>query len=239
MTKRKTIVINAHGKIDSNQQVFKLSTNLITTCKLGEVYYAKLLTFQEVSIFEKPDYLYKYILNGENYLNKGVLYSKNSNMLDVVLSPMKHIESVKILSWQKPYMVEHLTKLCRYELSEDSKYKNIINPFNINKISLKEIEKEAEINENLSLFSSVEIVKSYNDNYQYKNPIYIGGHVCSITYNNDRSVNIIDYEDKGLFNIKEEWSLSQFIVDLDVYANNYDLELSGAESIVLKACLSE
>ena len=44
----KTIVITAHGKMD-NINPIKLTKNLITTCKLGEVHSSKLVKFKNIN----------------------------------------------------------------------------------------------------------------------------------------------------------------------------------------------
>jgi hypothetical protein len=103
---------------------------------------------------------------------------------------------------------------------------------------LKEVYDESFKNTDLSLLTSCRITTSYDNEYILKNPIYIGNHQCSLTYNKNRSVNIIEYENIGVFGTEEKWNLSDFIVDVDQYSKIYDSELVGAESIVLKACLS-
>jgi hypothetical protein len=236
MSKEKTIVITAHGQVINNK--FKPSIDIVTTCKLGEPHSGSLIEFNQVHIFDKPEYLYKYVLKGNNYLNSGSLWKANEETYDVQLTPIKVIDPVKRFSWQKPYITEHLTKLCRYELWDNPLYKAIITPFNINSISLADIHNESVKIKDLSLFSSWRITTSYDNEYTLKNQIYIGNHQCSLTYNKNRSVNIIEYENIGIFGTEEKWNLSDFIVDIDQYSKTYDSELTGAESIVLKACLS-
>jgi len=236
MSKEKTIVITAHGQVIKD--TFKPSIDIVTTCKLGEPHAGSLIEFNQIHIFDKPEYLYKYVLKGSNYLNSGSLWKSNEETYDVHLTPIKITDPVKRFSWQKPYITEHLIKLCRYELWDNPLYKTKINPFNINTISLKEVYDESFKNTDLSLLTSCRITTSYDNEYILKNPIYIGNHQCSLTYNKNRSVNIIEYENIGVFGTEEKWNLSDFIVDVDQYSKIYDSELVGAESIVLKACLS-
>lgn len=236
--KEKTIVITAHGQVITDK--FKPSKNIVTTCKLGESHSGSLLGFDQVHIFDKPEYLYQYVLNGNHYLNTGEFWLNGQETYDVNLMPIKTGDPVKIYSWQKTHLLDHFTKLCRYKINDNNEYKNKYNitPFNIKSITLNDVQKISFENKDFSLLNSYNITNSFDKNYTLKNPIFINNHKCSLTYNKERTVNIIEYEEQGLFTQKAEWKLSEFISDIDSYSNLYDTELAGVESVVLKACLS-
>lgn len=241
----KTLVITAHGKVNFNQSV-KLPFDVVTCSRFGEYHCGKLISFQEISIFSNPLFLYKYVLDsGDNYTNKGNVYEKGIDIPDILLSPLKTNDPVKMFSWQKPYIIEHMTKMCRYELADNPLYSNKITPFNINKITLTEIEHVSSNDKNLSLLANTKIISEYENNYTCLNNILINNHTCSITTNKDKSVFIIDYEQAPLFS-SADWSINDFITDLTNFAATNFTELLGAdkssidiEALIIKACLSD
>jgi len=130
MTMAKSVIITAHGKIDSNpSHQFTLPVNLITTCKFGETHSARHLKFNELSIFTNPSpsFLYEHLLHSnEDYTNRGDLMPKGTQIPNILLSPCTKDQSAKSWSWQRPYVENHFRKVCIYELKDIPANKGIV-----------------------------------------------------------------------------------------------------------------
>lgn len=117
--KANSIIITAHGTINKDVLTASPRFPLITTCKLGETHHGSHLDFNELSIFTNKHFLNNYILSSNNdYTNQGEVILPGTLIPTIFLNPCSNGESIKRWSWQKPYVLNHLKKMCIYELRD-------------------------------------------------------------------------------------------------------------------------
>ena len=70
----------------------------------------------------------------------------------------------------------------------------------------------------------------------------INSHLCSITSSTNNRVHIFDYEMGpslgNNINVSDNWNILDAVNDIENFGLNNNIDLAGAESIVVKACLS-
>jgi len=242
----KTIIVTGHGRVSPGSKV-TLTKNLLTNCKFGEVHYGRLVDIKDLSIFHNPHLLYDYLFSSPDYTSQGEWINKNTQIPDVILSPMPAIpgQTAKNASWQKPYVLDHYKKTCIYELKNvPGNTYQYLDATNMHQVTLHEVEAEASRIGFLPLLNRIHLVREYESNMKASaNFVNINNHACSLTVSNNDRVYIFDYETGpsmgGIFqNISDDWSLSNAIIDIEQWGTNHGIPLAGVNTVVVKTCLS-
>ena len=241
----KTIVITGHGRIEPLNPI-TLQNNLLTVCKFGEVHSGNFVKINELGIFTQPNLLYEYVFHKEDYTVQGEYKSINMQIPNIVFTPLDNTQSVKNWSWQKPYVVNHLRKMCIYDLKNipNNNYQHV-DFNNINNISLIDILNEAQNISFFPLINRTQLIDDYSNNMNnYNNGFFdINNHLCSITSSINNRVHIVDYEmgpsmNGQIPNVSDNWNILDVVNDVEQFGQNNGIDLAGAESIIVKACLS-
>lgn len=243
----KAIILTAHGTTVKDLTI-TLPIDLITSCKIGETHQGKHLSFANLSIFSNKYFLYDYLLTGNegDYTNQGEVITQSTPIPHINLLPCSSDQYIKKWSWQKPYVLEHFRKMCIYDIKDIPGNPYKIDYTNVNSITLSGIASETStdpiLKKNFKLVNQVSILNDYNINTVYKPSALLDSfHVASVTTIRNSGIMIFDYETgpSAITNKKEDdiWPLSDAITSISTYCTNNDIDLTGVDSFILKACL--
>lgn len=163
---------------------------------------------------------------------------------NIILTPLDSTQITKNWSWQKSYVENHLRKMCIYELKNIPNNNYNIDFTSMNQIAITHINIEAKKINYIPLLNHLMLTNDYlsdTNNYQgYQ--ANINNHICSITSSTNNRVHIFDYEMgpsvNGTINASDNWNILDAVTDIENFRLNNSIDLAGAESIVVKACLS-
>ncbi len=242
----KTIIITAHGRMDTSRICPPLGVNLLTHCKPGEPHVGVLGKINEFSMFKTPNLLYEYIFSRPDYTSQGEWYRQGSPVPNVVLSPLPQGQMIKNWSWQKSYVLNHYRKECVYDLKTipNSPYATT----DFTGITLPEIQQEAERINFSKLSNRINLIKDYDVAIiSYTVHLNINNHLCALTRSVNGRVFVLDYEIGPSCGgtkpgVSDDWCLNDAIQDIRTLhghvIDGHYIDLNGVDSIVLKTCLS-
>jgi hypothetical protein len=242
-----TVVLSAHGELDTLvDHRIVLPIKLTTSCRFGEAYIPKHLKFSDLGIFSNTGSLHEYIMGGEDYNTQGIAIAPGSLINNVVLRPFTRNDPEKSWSWQKPHVVNHLTKMCIYELA-DIRNITFFNDLELirhsNVSDLDNLMLRGPTSPKLALH--VGMLHEYaNSTHDMVRALIDTEHACSLTKTRNGLFYMFDYEigpSCGRNVAGDGWNILDSITGICNYLEaHHGVPLSGEgsiDSVVLQTCL--
>ena len=136
--------------------------------------------------------------------------------------------------------------MCVYELKNipNNNYQ-YVDCTNINQVTLANVTLEANNIKFFPLINRVNLVNDYlNDTNNYQGQQFnVNNHMCSVTSSINNRVHIFDYEmgpslNGNNINVSDNWNILDAVNDIENFGFNNGINLAGADSIIVNACLS-